>query len=1462
MILASSALAADELPSSSDVRGEDLTASVRLERDRPLEELLARADALLRENKPRDAIPLLDEVLAQPAAGLVFIDGTYRDASAEANRRLALLAQIDLDRYERLAGDAARAAIQQAERSGDIDAVKRLLVRYRHTTAGRRGLRNLAQSLCDQGRFEESVLACATLIDESPVPAEHLARDPELALVWCAAAIRADNLALARGVRSRFAKVVDESPVAAQIDDLLSASGAATDDVPEAATLPENLSSAILPPVWSITTPSAGDAELQSSLAYLSSNSIPAVGALLPVVTPRGIACRTWDGVVMIDPRSGAQLWTHSTPPFTNPDARAIDGPLRRTLGDSAHLTLAADDVHVYSVVPPANQPPLAEPSPLQNELLALRLDDGEVAWRLPRADENSDSAGVPTYFRGPPTVCGAQLLVVAERDATIRMLTVERASGRVLTDVPLCSTVIGMVRDDRRLAQACPISVAGNLAICTTGGGAVVAVDRMSGFVRWAFRYPRERLPSLPQDVSPHTQPPQYLWADGWRIPMLAADEQHVVVATCESQDCRVLEAATGRQLWSLPRGDGLYVAAITKDRMIVAGRRELRAYAIADGRLEWSAPVGPIGGRGLVTLTHYVVPLSDGCMAAAELQTGEVVRTWPQQAGGLPSELASERQVIEPVSLSWAVDGIVAQSLSRIWRPQTMAAARGVAADPVTSTAERAQLLAESGETVDAVKTVRDALHALDEPEQAAIDEAVDRIADHSRQLLRMSEEPAQLDDAYLYGLVGTGHWLRDERRQLALHWEWLSRTAGSDYEFSEIARTISPLHSERHYVSTSDGAGRVRIDRAVQAKLLELRERLEPAERPAFDARFDTWDNAEGDSTFAELQIGVPTTDDPRLTDLFDHLPFGQQLRLKQPQRWTSAAEFITTQLRLLEQSRIADPSLAAAALSSLLQLYIEHSDPDDAAGVAQRLRDEFAETTLPDGTTVAAIVDAAAGNPAIARLISPADEWPDVAPTIASRPWPEGEIYFVPVTVQHAGGGLFDRLNVAVHRQGRIVRFSGAGMPRPWALTLPDSRNPLRYSQSYPDLRRAWGFGQFLVLQVGAEVFGISPLNAAGEPRAAIVWPESGASLSTTSEVGARQAIETGPALDLRVAPFDEGVERRNEFGHLVGRVGPVRTGYFCVQREGVVIAFDTATGIELWEQRDLSPGVRCYGDDRIVIVHDPGHGRFTRWNALDGRPLDAEPLIAPPHNWLSIHGCSALIEQPVQPGTAGGNYELSSFDLSTNAESWRRTLPPRTIAFPVDHRWCGVLSTDGTLQFLKLTDGTTVAQHSLTVPQPLIHVRSIIDAQRIIVIVSGMRDDDGLEAATRGGGVHTNENYRRLIVNGEWSAFDRTTGNHLWTQPLENASLLLDQPVDVPLLVCNEQRVPASGNVGAFVGRVRVFDRRHGRQLLDEASSGIHNYFVVERDVDAGWVELRLPGRVVRFDYSGADGQGP
>ena len=114
----------------------------------------------------------------------------------------------------------------------------------------------------------------------------------------------------------------------------------------------------------------------------------------------------------------------------------------------------------------------------------------------------------------------------------------------------------------------------------------------------------------------------------------------------------------------------------------------------------------------------------------------------------------------------------------------------------------------------------------------------------------------------------------------------------------------------------------------------------------------------------------------------------------------------------------------------------------------------------------------------------------------------------------------------------------------------------------------------------------------------------------------------------------------------------------------------------------------------------------------------------------------------------------------------------------------------------------------------------------------------------------------NEGYRRAPVNGTWHAFDRGSGAWRWSRVIDNASLLLDQALDVPLLVFNEHiHPPDSMGQGTLVQRVRCFDRRTGELLHESQGSAPHNYYVVERDEAAGWVDLRLPGQIVRFDYS-------
>jgi hypothetical protein len=487
------------------------------------------------------------------------------------------------------------------------------------------------------------------------------------------------------------------------------------------------------------------------------------------------------------------------------------------------------------------------------------------------------------------------------------------------------------------------------------------------------------------------------------------------------------------------------------------------------------------------------------------------------------------------------------------------------------------------------------------------------------------------------------------------------------------------------------------------------------------------------------------------------------------------------------------------------------------------------------------------------------------WPMRTPTASVRPWPEGAIYYIPVGVEAERGGLFDGLNVAVDRLGAgdalkpAVRFSGAGTHRPWALQLPKSTSLLRSAQVAPELRRAWGFGQMLVLQVGADVFGIAPFDAAGEPSATLLWPPPGARVAATDATLVRESIVQTIAPRRRLAEYDASRQRIDPLGHLVGQVGPVCAGYFCVLERGMLVARDTATGEELWRRSRLPAGVRCVGDDHRVVMTDLYRDEVRVLDALDGNVVRSGPAGYTDDQVLQTVGTRILRETTGNSDPGGSApYRIELLDSAAGATVWSGEYQPGAACFPICHQVCGVLEPEGALRLVRLVDGVDLATHRVNVPATVTRIVSLCDAATMFVVVSGPRTDAALEAATPAAGLHTNEGRRRAIVNGAWQAFDRETGALRWSRTIDNASLLLDQALDVPLLVCNEHTYPPDRiGQGVPIQRVRCFDRRTGELVYDGFHDARHNYYIVERDAAAGWVEVRLPGEVVRFDYSAA-----
>jgi hypothetical protein len=300
---------------------------------------------------------------------------------------------------------------------------------------------------------------------------------------------------------------------------------------------------------------------------------------------------------------------------------------------------------------------------------------------------------------------------------------------------------------------------------------------------------------------------------------------------------------------------------------------------------------------------------------------------------------------------------------------------------------------------------------------------------------------------------------------------------------------------------------------------------------------------------------------------------------------------------------------------------------------------------------------------------------------------------------------------------------------------------------------------------------------------------------------------------------------------------------------------VLTAYDTATGEELWSRRNLPPGASCCGDDHHVIVINEAEGRREVLRALDGERLRSFTAEYSSEQVLLTSGSRILLEEGgVKPSGVRFPDTLTLWDLVGDAAVWKAEFPAGSACFPVDSRRCGVLDPEGTITLLRLNDGQPIARHTVKTPQQVVRVLAIVDPDAIHVIVSGPPSDPAFP--TPAGGMHLNEGYRRAIVHGTWHAFDRDSGTWRWSRTIDNASLLLDQALDVPLLVFNEHIHPSdSMGQGTLVQRVRCFDRRTGELLYESQGRAPHNYFVVERDEAAGWVDVRLPGQIVRFDFS-------
>ena len=272
-----------------------------------------------------------------------------------------------------------------------------------------------------------------------------------------------------------------------------------------------------------------------------------------PRVVPVGTASVTFvgddRGVVASRP-DATVLWRWTPPPSATLGPPVFGGGTGR--GPLCVPAVSSDDL---------GQPQLVIVRQ-STHLTALRASDGRLFWTTA-----GDPAWADVAILGPPAVAGRLVLAVAlatpePATATLQLVAADVTDGRPIWRCPLGSVADPArppdlrrmrFRDPEPFRDAAPPTVAGDLVLVVDNAGAIVAVDRFGGDVRWVRPYEPTRLEGGPDRRIPGIAVLPPLPRAGllrWSVAAVVSGDV-VWAAPQDAAPAWGLDRRTGRVLW-----------------------------------------------------------------------------------------------------------------------------------------------------------------------------------------------------------------------------------------------------------------------------------------------------------------------------------------------------------------------------------------------------------------------------------------------------------------------------------------------------------------------------------------------------------------------------------------------------------------------------------------------------------------------------------------------------------------------------------------------------------------------------------------------------------------------------------------------------------------------------------------------------------------------------------------------
>jgi outer membrane protein assembly factor BamB len=1063
------------------------------------------------------------------------------------------------------------------------------------------------------------------------------------------------------------------------------------------------------------------------------------------------------------------------------------------------------------------------------NKLTALSIrQQGKLCWTVGGETGVDDPNLAGAFFLGAPITVAEKLYVMAEFNGELRLLCLSQETGLLEWKQQLGSmpeeTLTIRYDATRRLAAASP-SFADGVLICPTSAGAMVAVDLGTRSLKWNYTYDRNDLTTrLTRGVITSSNLNNNTSAGHWLDSSAVVAEGSVIVTPVESQFLHCVDLLTGKARWApLKRDDALFVACVHKGKIILVGKKNVRAVNISDGKDAWSAAVDLNGeiasGRGFYNGTHYYLPTTGQQLIKLDLEAGKVVE-----------KARTEFTLGNLVNFAGELISIGHDQMAAFYLVDHMRAQieKDLAANPgdVRAVARQGELLLTEGKTNEALASLRQAYKA--QPADARIRTLLARVM---LVLLRT-------DFVNHHDLVPEAKELIDDpaqRRELlrlqAVGMHKAGLVAESLEAFvtlaDELQTELGPEEGGSSQMEYLDSKWQVRTGRWLQARLTELYSSSSEADRAKLQERLE--------QRLAACLKSDSLKSARRFVEVYGFHPLADRARLLLVQKLLLDKSYLEAELRAGDLLISADTNYRAAGMAALVETYDLAQRPHLAAEQFAALASFVASHPI------------AADHPAQA-LVEKIQKQTAERVALALDNWPGGRAQKVEASSENARPRPYMN-NFSV----MMAEFTGPAPrglravydPSQQALQVVDSlgktiaQAPIRrsdgvyrtaYSIPYSGLiGRATG--HIVAVHTGGEILTIDALRPNRGPGEPILWRAEVVNVDPM-QIGRAypQSRQTSnPITGTRTMAFDQS-------GQTNYAPGPVTPSGIVYQRSRQLICADPITGETLWERSGVEAACDLFGDDEYVFAAPPNSDRATVFSMRDGTQLGTR-TVNRPNNRLATNGRRVLTFEQV-----GSTVRLRLFDAwSEKDDLWKLETTSGAKGQLLDGNEFALMENSGKFSVISLVTGELLVQSQLQAETTLTSLHVFRSQEQYTVLANTPISEAVPGLVTQplsGGGMPGQQAHGRVY------ALDRVTGKQRWQTPafIAQHGLPYEQPVDSPLLVFIRNR--RGNNSGNWTANLLCLDKRSGAVAYEgDIATAQANMCEVQADLEKAIVQV-------------------